>query len=224
MPEKQTKEEPKPMIIKRMVKHVFTPDDRMQLTDIMLGAMDAKTSREDEFQAVKDSYKAKISEAESQVTSLAATLRAGFEMRTKDCAVRFLPDKKKEITDLETGELVAVEDMTPDDLQIELLQAEAEFECKEEIAFCQAGDDKGVIVVGRLKNKWYSAIRVKIGSHSLQERLDSEQRAFKVRFDAVNIAAKRAQDWLESNFGKDNAKGFVEPLGKAVESQKERLE
>lgn len=224
MPEKQTKEEPKLMVIQRIVKHVFAPDDRLKITEQMLNAMASVTSLELEQQAVKDSYKSKLSEAESRVNTLASSLRAGFEMRTKDCNVRFLPDKKKEITVLETGELVAVEDMTPDDLQMELLQAESEFEAKEEIAFCQAGDDKGVIVVGRLKNKWFSAVRVKIGSHSLQERLDSEQRAFKVRFDAVNVAAKRAQDWLESNFGKDNAKGFVEPLGKAVESQKERAE
>lgn len=227
MTEKQngdTKPTEKPIIIRRSVKHNFAPSERLDLGDQMVKALADKTLIEDEFEAVKSQYKAKITAAESQVNALAATLRAGFEMRVKDCSVTFRPDRKKEIHVVETGELSAVEDMTSDDLQLDLIRAESVFELREEIQFCQAGTDQGLIVVGRMKERWYSALRIKIGLNAIQERLDSEQRAFKQRFDAVNTAARRAQDWLDSNLGKDNAKGFVDLLAKAVEPHKERVE
>jgi hypothetical protein len=66
-------------------------------------------------------------------------------------------------------------------------------------------------------------VRVKVGSKAITERLDSEQRAYKQRFDAIKTAAKTASQWLKDNL-KDLAKGFEEPIAAAVEAHKERAE
>jgi hypothetical protein len=213
-----------PRIVRRKVKHIFSKEELLDQNEALLNAMAALTGINEEFDSVKAKYKARITAAESDINARAAIMRAKFDLRDKDCTVTYRKDRKKEIHVQETGELVATEDMTREDLQLDLIQAESIFDAKEEIQFFVAGEDRGLIVVGRFKEKWYVALRIKIGSHSIQERLDSEQKAFKERFDGIKIAAKKAQEWLNNNFGVDNAKGFIEPMAKAVDAQKERTE
>jgi hypothetical protein len=83
--------------------------------------------------------------------------------------------------------------------------------------------DAGILVVGRLNDRWFSAVRATVGNKSIDERLDSEQRSYKNRFDAIKVAAKNASQWLKDNF-KDHAKGFEAPIATAVEAHKERAE
>lgn len=222
--EKETTPQVPPPVIKRSVKHTFTEPERSALSTELINALAMKSTTEADFDSVKASYKAKVSEAESRVESIAAALRCGFEMRPKDCNVIFrTKDRKKDIICIETKEIVATEDMTADDLQMDLLAAESKFECREEIILFEAGDDRGVLAVGRLGKLWYGALRLKVGKNALQERLDSEQKAAKRRADAIVSTAKRASEWLKANL-KELSKGFEQPLAKALEAQLEREE
>jgi hypothetical protein len=115
--------------------------------------------------------------------------------------------------------------MTPADFQAELIEAEAKFELREEIPlFTPANDDNGTLIVGRFGKKWYAALRVKIGTRILGERLDSEQPASKERFDAVKRGCKRFNDWLNANLGADGAKGFQNGIADVLAKNKERDE
>lgn len=220
------------------VKHTFSLDERNTIGGDLARAIATLRGTEAEFEQVKASYKAKVTENESRIESLSTSLMNGFEMRNKRCLVVFRPAEKKKdffpLTDEEVKspdvaivgrEPVLTEDMTPGDFQTELVQAESAFECREEIdLFPPTETDKGLMVVGRLNGKWFSAVRVTVGKNAIEQRLDSEQRAYKQRFDAVNAAAKAAWGWLKDTLGKDNAKGFEDPIAKAVESHRERVE
>lgn len=206
--------------IKRSVKHTFTDVERATLNTDLVNALGEVDTANADFDSVKASCKAKIEEAECRVSTLAAMLRAGFEMRLKECTVTFIPKEKKKLIALqETGELVATEEMTAEDFQSELTLAESAFDDRKEIALWPpAGTDTGILVVGQQRDKWYSALRLAVGKHRLDERLDAEQRAFKKRDDAVTFAAKRASAWLKDNF-KEHARGFEESMTKAVNSE-----
>jgi hypothetical protein len=121
------------------------------------------------------------------------------------------------------GSPILVEDMTQADFQQDLIEAESKFDKREEISIFEAGADKCSIVVGVFMGKWYSAVRLNVGKHVFSERLDSEAKAFKHRWDAINTAGKRLMDIIARVLPKD-AKGFEEPLAKALEPHKERVE
>jgi hypothetical protein len=211
----------------RIINHVFTPPEREQLHGDLLNALATKDTTEGDFENVKATWKAKITEAEARIDTIAATLRAGFEMRPARCVVVYRYQDGKKDYYLEGGSRdvpVLTEQMTDDDFQAELLAAESQFENREEIELFQpTANDSGILVVGRYNDRWFSAVRVKVGSKAITERLDSEQRAYKQRFDAIKTAAKTASQWLKDNL-KDLAKGFEEPIAAAVEAHKERAE
>jgi len=152
-------------VVKRSVKHVFTTEETAQLNTEFRQSFANLKSVEAEFDSVKASYKAKTTEAESRMETLNATLQAGFELREKPL-VLILDVKagKKSFyleSDLvdgalpETAEPVLVEAVTDADRQQELIEAEAKFEAKEDIAlFSPAGDDSGILTVGRLEGKY----------------------------------------------------------------------
>lgn len=229
--------ETKPIIVKKTVKHTFTPEETAGLNKEFGEAYDSVKSAEADFDAVKAVHKSKITEAESRMTTLRATINAGFEMRQKDCVVVFRPgDKKKDFYSMEClnpvagGELLLkdsvplfTEEMTQEDFERDLIQAESAFEKRVELTIWQAGPDRGRIIVGSLKGKWYSAVRGNVGSQKIEERLDSEQRAFKKRCDAVSEAGKRAFRWLKDNL-KDSAKGFEDGITKVVIGEQDKAE
>lgn len=215
-------------IVPRSVKHMFTQAENLDMNTRLLNALDSKDNTEMDFEAVKADHKTKLAAADALVGSLRSSLRTGFEMRVKDCRCVYRPkEKKKDFfllnPDGSNGELVATEDMTGEDMQMELIQAEAKFERREEITLWDEGNDKGIIVVGRLDGRWYCALRLRVGQCILQERLDSLQKSVKERFPAVKGGATRAVEWLESNLPKD-AQGFKEPILNAIEPHKERAE
>jgi hypothetical protein len=206
-------------IVKRSVKHIFTTEEVAQLNTEFRQSFANLKSVEAEFDSVKASYKAKTTEAESRMETLNATLQAGFEHREKPLAVVMDMKLGKKFfyleSDLVEGELpkksepVIVEAVTDADRQQELLEAEAKFESKEDIQLFQATEnDRGVLTVGRLDGKWYSALRVKIGTRKIEERLDSEQACSKKRFDQITRSCKFFSDWLDKNLGREEAKGF----------------
>lgn len=223
------KQEPKPIIVKKSVKHVFSPQEIATLNVDFGNAYDAVKSAEADFDAVKAVHKAKIQEAESKMTTLRATINAGFDFRDTECEVLFRPaDKKKDFFILTpTGRLalpVLTEDMTTEDFQQDLIQAESIFSKRKELTLWAAGDDHGILIVGQLGGKWYSALRGNIGTVRLEERLDSEQKAYRTRISAITIAADRALKWLEETFGPETCKGFLEGINNVLKAEADKVE
>ena len=217
--------------VKKVVKHEFTPTEITELHQRFGEAYDGIAPLEGEAKSIAASYKAKIEEKKSQAGSLRASINAGYEMRDKNCFVVFRPqDQKKDFyleaqcdkdgNPLENEKPVLTESMTQADFEQDLIQVESAFDNKKEIVLWQAGNDFASIIVGSLGDHWFSAVRGNVGSLKISERLDGEQRSTKIRFDSINLAAKRAKDWLKVNVGK-NAEGFTAKIDEAVNSQKE---
>jgi len=220
----------KPTIVKKNVRHDFTADEIKQLNVDFGQAYDTLGAVEAEFESVKAVWKSKTTEAESRMTTLRATINAGFEHRLKDCVVVFRPaDKKKdfylaeETLNVDLKPLLT-EDMTQADFEQDLIQAEGGFENRAELELWNAGSDVGILIVGRLNKKWFTAVRANVGAARIEERLDSEQVSAKKRFEAIQWAAARLTKWLKANVGKDAAKGFEETIYAAVDAEKEKAE
>lgn len=213
----------------KIVKHIFTQQELNDRGAELARTIAGKRGTEAELDQVKADYKHKIAEADAKVDKLSTSLMNGFEMREMTCRVEFCAKegkKKYYLADAPEGaEPVAIEDMTTADYEMDLLQAEGRFECREEIPLWQqVNGDSGILVVGRLNTRWFSALRISISGQSLHERLDSLQRSVKRRPDAVKTAAKRAQEWLNGTLGKDGAKGFADGINNIIEQNKEREE
>ena len=233
----------KPKIETKSIKHTFTPEEIAKLNVDFGQAFDALGAAEADFEAIKAVHKSKITGAETTMTTLHCTINAGFEMRPEKCVVILRPKESKKYfvmadfvtvvwndkipTALDEIEKAAAvcEPMTPADFQVELIEAESKFELREEIPlFTPANDDNGTLIVGRFGKKWYAALRVKIGTRILGERLDSEQPASKERFDAVKRGCKRFNDWLTANLGNEEMKGFQNGIADVLAKHKERDE
>lgn len=214
------------------IKHVFTPEERNQIGGDLARSIAALRGHEADFDNVKAGFKAKLTASEAQIDNLSTSLMNGFDMRNVKCVVVYRPkDRKKDyFIEEEHARLngdtppILTEDMTPGDFQSELVQAESKFDKREEIALFKSTEtDRGVLVVGRLGDKWFSALRITIGKLVLEERLDSEQKCFKKRFDAVDMASKRAWKWLKQEL-KEQAGGFEAGLASMVDAHRERVE
>jgi hypothetical protein len=232
----------KPKAIVKKVKHTFNAGEVADLNVEFGQAFDNVQSVNADADAQKAVLKSRITEAEARMTTLRATINAGFEMRDKRCITVLERAQGKKCFYLEAEynlaieqhgengwihiEPVVIEPMTQDDYQTELLESESKFEAREEIAlFSMAGQSAGVLAVGRLKGKWYGALRVNIpGKVTLEERLDAEQPAYKHRCDQVSKSVKRFRELIAENLGKDEAKGFDEALEAVVEAHREREE
>ena len=231
-PDKPENETP-PKIEVKTIKHTFDQDERNQIGGDLARGIANLRGIDTEFDQVKASYKAKLTEAEAKMDKLSTDLMNGFEMRDRRCVVVYRPrDRKKDYIaeedwdDFGAEALPALtEDMSQSDFQAELLQAESRFDHRAAIAlFPSAGSDFGTLIVGELKGNWFAALRAQIGGHKLEERLDSEQSCAKKRYDIVRRTAVRFFDWLNERLGKEAAKGFKDAIEKAVEAQKEKVE
>ena len=220
-----------PKIEIKSVKHTFAPEERNQIGSDLARAIGGLRGIEVENDQVKAAFKARITEAEARIDNLSTSLINGFEMRNARCLVVYFPKERKKHYFLETADgkpngapAVLIEDMTGDDFQVELVQAESKFDLKEEIDLFQKTDtDSGIVVVGKFAGKWFSAARVKIGKLTLTERLDSEQKAFKLRADAVSTAVKRVNAWAKENL-KEHSKGFEDSFANVIIAHQERVE
>lgn len=223
----------------KSLRHSFSPEERAEIGASLAREIGHHRSVEADFDQVKADYKAQLAKIDAQINDLSTNLMNGFDIRPERCVVIFRPEDKKKDYFLERDMIadapaegeprkeippVATEEMTPDDFQQELLQAESKFDKREEIAlFPSTPDDYGTLVVGRFAGKWFSALRIKVGKQKLEERLDSEQKAFKQRGDAIQRAGKRALEWFKETM-KEHAKGFQDPIAQAVAAQLERAE
>jgi hypothetical protein len=213
------------------VKHTFTPVERQNIGDDLARAIGTLRGVQGDFDKVKAGFKAKVTESEARIDNLSTALVNGFDMRDERCRVVYRPAAKEKDYFLENKDAssgpelkVLTEPMRSEDFQAELIQAESKFDAREEIdLFKPTPEDSGKLVVGRFSGKWFSALRVKIGKLELNERLDSEQRSFKQRPDAVSHAIKRVKDWASENM-KEHAKGFDQSFDGVIEAQKDRAE
>ena len=222
---------PKSRIETKQVRHDYTSDEKISLGADLSRSIAAGRTIQAEADEAKGSYKAKLLSSAARIESLCTQLMNGWELRSVKCLVMFRPlDRKKDYyvvidEELTEDKPVLTEAMTSEDFQAELVQAEARFECHEEIAlFPPAGVSQGILSVGRLDGRWFSALRIRVGDRRMEERLDGEQKSVKKRSDAVATAADRALAWLVETLGKDNARGFVAPIEAAIEAQLEREE
>lgn len=214
------------------IKHVFTDAEANEIGASLARAIGTLRGIETEFDQVKASYKAKTAEAESKIDALSTSRVNGFEFRNEKCVVVFRPKQREKDFYLEAeftekdgkAPIILTEQMTHEDYALELFQAESVFDLRAELEiFKPIGDDNGKLIVGKFGKLWYQALRVKIGKLELNERLDSEQKGFKERADAVESAAKRFTDWSTKNF-KDQAKGFQDGLKALIDANKELAE
>lgn len=224
-------------IVKLNVKHILVADEIAALNLQFRQHDRSAADLEDEAKSVKKGYDAKIAAEEAIKSRIGTTLDAGFEFRDKDC-VRVLDIKagKKfhylaEVLDADTGELPAdakpiqTEPLTDEDRQTELFEAEQAFEKLEAIAlFPEAGADIGILKVGRLNDKWFSAVDAVIGKTSHKERLDGDQPAFKKRADAVKKGLKRFLDFIEATTDRETMKGFENHANLVLAEHAERVE
>jgi hypothetical protein len=219
------------------VKHLYTGPEREQLGMDLARAFGTLRGVEVEFDQVKQSYKSKTAEAEARIDRLSTNINNGFDLRDASCVVVYRPADKEKDFFLETEAQPFIEDnylpedwdgispvlterMTTDDFQQELIEAESKFDCREEIElFKPTESDRGILVVGRLAERWFSALRVKIGKLELTERLDAEQKCAA----AVLVAVKRFNTWAKKNL-KELAAGFAESASGVIEAHKERAE
>lgn len=204
----------------RLVRHEFTQTERLQLgTDLAQNHRQLQ-GIEAEFEGVKANFKARIAEAESRIETLATDIGNGFTMRQKNCKVVLRPkDRKKDFyAEIKDGVFeakpVITEDMTTDDFQQELFEAESRFERRAEIPLFK----DAVLVVGRLKGKWFSALRVRIGQQKLEERLAPDADKFKARPDAIKATVIRLEKWVTQQFGAETWKGFADAVSKVVKT------
>ena len=225
----------KPKVEVKSVKHDFTPEEIAQLNIDFRLADKSLGGIEKEFDSIKASYKAKTTEAESRKDAIGTNLDAGFEMRNERCVVVLDVKESKKHFYLESalvkGEIpkglepVITEPLTDADRQTELLEAESKFDAREDIElFSPTESDSGILTVGRLGGKWFSALRIKIGTRVINERLDSEQPCSKKRPDQIKRALKRFTEWLEENLGREESKGFKNALELVKAGHAEREE
>lgn len=213
------------------LRHDFTPAEKAALGLSLAQIFAEMRGIEAEFDQVKDSYKSKLSEKAASIEKNSTDLCNGFDMRNKSCVIVLRPkDKKKDyfleegFNEKDPGKPVLIEDMTPNDFQQELIEAESKFEHHESIPlFPPTERDRGILVVGSFNHKWYSAIRITVGRHQIEERLDSEQKSFKKRSDAIKVAGDAAIAWFEKTMAKDAA-GFKPGILEVVARNKERVE
>ena len=227
-------EKSKLKIVKRSVKHTFTPEEVATLNVDFRQAYANAEAVEADAASIKSQLKAKIDEAAGRMKTLNATLQAGFEYRDKSLVVVMdMKDGKKSFyleTDVVDGVLpstaqpVIVEPVTDADRQQELIEAEAKFEAKEDIELFKVGDDSGALTVGRLGGKWFTALRIKIGTRIINERLDGEQACSKKRSDQISRALKQFAAWLDKNLGREESKGFKNQIELVKSQQAEREE
>lgn len=220
-------------VVPKNVKHTFTPEERNALGSDLAAEFRKARSTEAEFGEVKAQFKARVAEHDARIDKLSNAVSAGFEMRVKDCVVILRPeDREKDYYlavpkdgHVEKGDLLLTEEMTQADFQQDLIEAEAAFENRESIdLFPPANSDYGCVIVGCQRGKWYGALRIKVGNKALQEPITTELRSFKERGPCIEQNAKRALKWLKAELGKDDAKGFEEPIKAIVEANRERAE
>ena len=96
------------------VKHTFADKEITELAHKMARAEAVISEKQDALKSVTTAIKAEIAMQEMELHSSAEKLRTGYEMRSKECNVKYENDLIK-FVDKETGEVLEERPMTKDE-------------------------------------------------------------------------------------------------------------
>jgi len=229
------KKEKKPEIEIKLIKHILTLEERDEIGGELAAAHSKLCEINGEFDQVKASYKAKVTEQESKIGRISSLRNAGYEMRNARCRVEYFPKEARKKYWLEFADAkadpVLIEDMSAADVQAKLIPDAPALDATHELILWDSeADGKCLMIIGRMKqeapkkDQWFAALDLRIGGESLCEELMNGQPTATVRQDIIARAAKRCKTWLVKAVGKEAAQGFHAQIDAAVESQKERVE
>ena len=113
-----------PRLIKttEYLRHTFTQDERLKMGDELAGAHNRLASIGDEETVVKAKFKERISTVEQTINALSRDLSNGWTMQNVECALSYGEPNPLEVTyrRADTGDVVKVRPMEPDEMQEEL--------------------------------------------------------------------------------------------------------
>ena len=103
------------------IKHVFSEEEKMDLGEKMANALKLVQDIESEKKAEMAEFKARIEAAEQDVYEAGDAWRNGYEMRQMDVQVTIdYIARKKYYVDPNTGNVLATEDLEPEDWQMQM--------------------------------------------------------------------------------------------------------
>lgn len=103
------------------LKHTFSDPERLDIAQKLADSHQALDEAKDELEAIKADYKGRIGAQESQIGSLSAKLRAGYEVRETECrTVLNYTRGTVMVTRMDLAEVVECRDMTEQERQMGL--------------------------------------------------------------------------------------------------------
>lgn len=108
--------------IEMQLRHTFTPVETIEIAKKMAEASRELNQAEDEKKAVTSQLKAKVDAISARVSEYAGKINSGFEYRNTPVLVKYNTPKtgQKQMTRLDTKELVGTEDMSMGEMQMDL--------------------------------------------------------------------------------------------------------
>ena len=108
---------------KEYLKHMFSDDEKKDIAIEMAQKVAELNQAEDQKKAINSDLKSKIDGLQATINHAAVRLNNGYEMRSIECEVTPAWDEKVwQYTKLDTGEIVKQVEMSPEDLQMRLLE------------------------------------------------------------------------------------------------------
>ena len=115
------KPQPKPITEEVMAKHVFSVEERLELSQKLAASMQKSAQIENEKKQVMSGYKAQLDALSSNENSLATQIANGYEMRNTPCIVTMEYNTGKKLYHHRTsGELIYEAAMSQTDYQQKL--------------------------------------------------------------------------------------------------------
>ena len=110
-------EEPNTTVFEYL-KHRFTAEERLKLSEQLSQAVMERSAAEEELQTVKADFKSRITRAEATIADCARKINTGYEMRNVECElVKDFTTNTIRYQRLDTGEIVRERAMTSEERQ-----------------------------------------------------------------------------------------------------------
>lgn len=106
-------DEETPKTVSEYLKHHFTAEERLKLSEQLSQAVMERSAAEEELQTVKADFKSRITRAEATIADCARKINTGYEMRSVECElVKDFATNTVRYRRLDTGEIVRERAMT----------------------------------------------------------------------------------------------------------------
>jgi hypothetical protein len=108
--------------VKKNMRYSFTPEERLEVGKLLADAQIELCRVGEDKKRVADDFKAKESALDASVKSLSNKMSTGYEFRDIDCTIIYNDPKtgKKSLFRDDTGERIATDPMTAEELQEEI--------------------------------------------------------------------------------------------------------